>query len=331
MSPGTREGSVKQLDVNGLQMKTVTAGTGPVVLLCHGFPETHHSWRKQMQPLADAGFRAVAPDLRGFGGTQGPQGVDHYGMMELVGDVVGILDALEAKDAIIVGNDWGATLAWQAALMRPDRFRSVVAVGVPMMDRSPAPPTTMFPANEDAEFYIKYFQRAGEAEAELDADVRTSLLKIMFAASGDAGPREPGDETPNPFGMIQHAGGLLGPLPAPDTLPPWLEEWDFEAFTSAFQASGFRGGLNFYRNMDRNWRDQAALAGLKVTVPALYMVGERDTGLAIPGMGEIIEAMPKLVPNLQESVRFPGAGHWLPQERPEAFNARLIQFFRDVL
>ncbi len=330
MSPGTREGSVKQLDVNGLQMKTVTAGTGPVVLLCHGFPETHHSWRKQMQPLADAGFRADAPDLRGFGGTQGPKEGDHYGMMELVGDVVGILDALEVKDAIIVGNDWCATLAWQAALMRPDRFRAVVAVGVPMMDRSPVPPTTMFPANEDAEFYVKYFQRDGEAEAELEADVRTSLLKIMFAASGDAGPREPGNGTPNPFGMVQRAAGLLGSLPAPDTLPLWLEERDLEAFTAAFEVSGFRGGLNFYRNMDRNWRDQAALAGLKVSVPALYMVGERDTGFAMRGIQEIIEAMPKIVPNLRESVRFSGAGHWLPQEHPEAFNARLIQFLRNV-
>lgn len=314
------------LKVNGLEMNVARSGTGPTVLLCHGFPETHHSWRKQMQPLADAGYHVVAPDLRGFGGTQGPKEINRYGLMELIGDMVGILDTLDAQDAVIVGNDWGATIAWQAALVRPDRFRAVAAVGVPMMDRPPAPPTTLFPATADAEFYIKYFQHEGKAEAELDADVDTSLRKILYAASGDAGPRGARDSTPNPFGMVSDRGGLLGPLPLPECLPPWIEETDLDAFTSAFRASGFRGGLNYYRNMDNNWRDQAALSGLRVNVPALFMVGERDTGLAIPGMPDIIEAMPGLVPDLREVIRVPGAGHWLPQERPEPFNDRLIAF-----
>ena len=320
----------KTLNVNGLQMNGAQSGSGPTVLLCHGFPETLHSWRKQMQPLADAGYHVIAPDLRGFGGTQAPEAVDQYGLMELIGDMVGLLDALKARDAVIVGNDWGATLAWQAALVRPDRFRAVAAVGVPMMGRAPAPPTTLFPATADAEFYVRYFQHEGQAEAELDADVDTTLRKILYAASGDAGPREAGDKTPNPFGMVHHPGGLLGPLPLPEHLPPWIDETDLQAFTAAFRASGFRGGLNYYRNMDRNWQDQAALVGLKVKVPALFLVGERDTGLAIPGMEDIIKAMPELVPNLRKVVRVPRAGHWLPQECPEEFNSRLIDFLRTL-
>ena len=318
------------LNVNGLQMNIAQSGTGPALLLCHGFPETHYSWRKQMQPLADAGYHVIAPDLRGFGATHAPAEIDRYGLMELIGDMVGLLDALKARDAVIVGNDWGAALAWQAALVRPDRFRAVAAVGVPMMGRAPAPPTTLFPATADTEFYVKYFQHEGQAEAEFDADVATTLRKILYAASGDAGPRDAGNKTPNPFGMVHHPGGLLGPLPLPERLPPWIEEVDIHAFTTAFRVSGFRGGLNYYRNMDRNWRDQAALVGLKVTVPTLFMVGERDTGLAMPGMEDIIEAMHDLVPELRGAIRVPGAGHWLPQERPEVFNTRLIAFLKTL-
>lgn len=321
---------IQTLNANGLQMNVAVAGTGPTVLLCHGFPETHYSWRKQMQPLVDAGYHVVAPDLRGFGGTEAPKEVNRYGLMELTGDMVGILDVLNVRDAVIVGHDWGASLAWQAALVRPDRFRGVAAVGVPMMGRSPAPPTTIFPASADAEFYVTYFQHVGVAEAELDDDVSTSLRKILYAASGEAGPRKPGDETPNPFGMVRRSGGLLSTLPLPEHLPPWLNETDIEAFTAAFRARGFRGGMNYYRNLDRNWRDQAALVGLKVSVPALFMIGERDTGLAIPGMNDIINAMPSLVPELREIVRVPCAGHWLAQERSEVFNARLIDFLQTL-
>ena len=318
------------LNVNGLQMNVAQSGTGPALLLCHGFPETHYSWRKQMQPLSDAGYHVIAPDLRGFGGTHAPAEIDRYGLMELIGDMVGLLDALKARDAVIIGNDWGATLAWQAALVRPDRFRAVAAVGVPMMGRAPAAPTTLFPETADTEFYVKYFQHEGKAEAEFDADVDTTLRKILYAASGDAGPRGPGDKTPNPFGVVQHSRGLLGPLPLLAHLPQWIDEADIQAFTAAFRASGFRGGLNYYRNMDRNWRDQAALVGLKVKVPALFMVGERDTGLAMPGMQDIIKTMPELVPELRGVIRVPSAGHWLPQEEPEVFNARLIDFLKTL-
>lgn len=322
--------SYRTLDVNGIRMRVAEQGSGPLVLLCHGFPETSYAWRHQLAALAEAGYRAVAPDLRGYGGTDRPAGTDQYTLFHLVGDVVALLDALDAPRAVIVGNDWGATLAWQAALMRPDRVRGVVAMGVPMMGQPPVPPTRIFPDTPDALFYTLYFQAPGVAEAELERDVRDALLRILFAASGDAGPRAPGDGTPNPFGMVPRARGMLAPLPVPASLPPWLTEADLDTFVAAFRDSGFAGGLSYYRNLDRNWELQASLRGLRVEVPALYLAGERDPGLAMPGMRQIIDAMPALVPGLTATHVIEGGGHWIPQEKPGAVNALLLSFLRSL-
>ena len=322
----------RTVEANGLRTSLAEQGTGPLVLLCHGFPETSYAWRHQLAALAEAGYHAVAPDLRGHGGTERPEQVDQYTLWHLVGDLVGLLDALGVETAaMIVGNDWGATLAWQAALVRPDRFRAVAAFGVPMMAPPPVPPTRVFPRTEDARFYTLYFQEPGLAEAEFEADVRLTLRKLLFAASGEAGPRREGNGTPNPFGMVSRRAGLLAPLPVPDTLPAWLTEADLDEYVRAFTTSGFRGGLNFYRNLDRNWELQRALAGLKVTVPALYLVGERDPGRAMPGMQETIAAMPTLVPELRGSEVITACGHWAPQERPCEVNAALLSFLRDGL
>ena len=144
------------------------AGEGPLVLFCHGFPETSYAWRHQVGALAAAGFRAVAPDMRGYGGTERPDAVNQYTSFHLVGEMVALLDVLGEQTALIVGNDWGATVAWQAAQMRPDRFRGIVALGVPMMDRPAAAPTSLFPQNDDALFYTLYFQQPGVAEAEFE-------------------------------------------------------------------------------------------------------------------------------------------------------------------
>lgn len=311
-------------------MSVVEQGDGPVVLLCHGFPETSHAWRHQVGALASAGYRAIAPDMRGYGETERPEAIDEYTVFHLVGDVIALLDALGEPTALIVGNDWGATVAWQAAQMRSDRICGVVALGVPMMERPPAAPTQVFPQTEEALLYTLYFQDFGVAEAEFEKDPRLALRKILFAASGDAGPRGPSDATPNPFAMVSRRDGLLGPLPDPREMPAWLNEDDLDAFVQAFTKSGFRGGLNYYRNLDRNWQLQASLAGSKVNVPAMFIVGERDTGLQIPGMRELIGAMASLVPHLTQSLIVPGAGHWLPQEAPEQVNAALIDFAHHV-
>ena len=316
--------------VNELRMHFAEQGEGPLVLLLHGFPETWYSWRHQLAFLAKEGFRAVAPDLRGYGGTDKPEAIDRYSIFDLVGDMVALLDAVEADEAVIMGSDWGATIAWHAALLRPDRFRGVGAIGVPMMSQPPVAPTTVFPQTEEALFYTLYFQAVGVAEKEFERDVRLALRKILFAASGDAGARQDNDGTPNPFSMVSRTSGLLAPLPDPAALPSWLTEADLDTYATAFMSGGFRGGLNFYRNLDRNRELLVGFKGLKVTQPALFLGGERDPGLSMPGMKQIIADMPQLVPHIRRTVMLAECGHWAAQERPEEVNDALLSFLRSV-
>jgi len=316
------------IETNGVRLSVAAQGAGPLVLLLHGFPETSYAWRHQLAGLSNAGFHAVAPDLRGFGQSDCPIEPERYTTLDIIGDLVGIMDALGETNAVVVGNDWGATIAWQAALLRPDRFRAVVALGVPMMGRAPIAPSRLFPRTEQAWFYTHYFSQPGQAETELELDVSATLRKLYFWASGDAGPRD--QETPNPFGLVARQMGLLGALPEPASPPTWLDKADFDAFVRAYEASGFRGGLNYYRNLDRNWELQAAFVGLPVQTPALYLVGEYDTGLAMPGMQEIIGGMRKLVPNLRDSLIIRRAGHWLQQEAPDLVNTAVIKFLRNL-
>lgn len=316
------------IEANGIRLSVAAQGAGPLVLLLHGFPETSYAWRHQLAGLSRAGFHAIAPDLRGFGRSDRPIEPGRYTTLDVIGDLVGIMDALGEKTAVVVGNDWGATMAWQAALLRPDRFRAVVALGVPMMDRAPVTPSRIFPCTEQAWFYTHYFSQPGQAESEFELDVATTLRKLYFWASGDAGPRD--QKTPNPFGLVARQAGLLDALPEPASLPAWIKKADFDVFVRAYEVSGFRGGLNYYRNLDRNWELQAAFAGLPLSTPALYLVGERDTGLAIPGMRDIIGGMRKLVPGLRDSRIIGQAGHWLQQEAPELVNAAVIEFLRSL-
>lgn len=320
----------RQLQANGITMNVAEQGEGPLVLLCHGFPETSYAWRHQIPALAAAGYHAVAPDLRGYGGSDRPARVDQYTLMHLVGDMVGLLDTLGAKDAVIVGNDWGATLAWQAALMRPDRFRGVVGIGVPLMGQPPMPPTKLFPQTTGELFYTLYFQDEGVAEKEFEKDIASTLRKILCAASATAGSDEQGQAAANPFSMVSRAKGLLASLPLPLDLPTWLSQADLDEYVKAYAISGFRGGLNFYRNLDRNWELQSALAGMQVNVPALYVAGEADADLNMPGMEEVIANMPALAPMLRDCIRIPECGHWVPQEKPEVVNKAIIDFLREL-
>lgn len=318
------------IETRTIRTGILEAGSGPLVLLCHGFPESKHAWRHQVAALARAGYRAVAPDLRGYGKTAAPERVDQYTVFHAVGDLIALMDALGEDKAVIAGHDWGATIAWQAALLRPDRFKAVIALSVPMMGLPPVPPSKIFPQNDEALFYTLYFQEPGLAEAEFERDPALTLRKILHAASGEAGPRKPGDATPNPFSMVSRNAGLLAALPDPTELPAWLPSADFERLVSDFKASGFTGGLNYYRNLDRNWELQQANVGQRVAIPALFMTGERDPGLAIPGMAEIIAAMPALVPQLRGSHILPEAGHWLQQERPAEVSERMIAFLKQL-
>jgi pimeloyl-ACP methyl ester carboxylesterase len=308
---------------NGIQMHVAEQGSGPLVLLCHGFPETSWSWRRQMQPLAEAGFHVVAPDMRGYGETDRPDDVDQYSLFHLVGDMVGLVEAFGAEQAVIVGHDWGAPVAWSAAVMRPDLFRAVAALSVPYPPRSLVKPSTVAPRTEDAVFYQTYFQMPGLAEVEFQRDVRRTLAAIMTGAfSGD-------DDAPAPA-MVRPADGLLAGVQPAAELPSWLPEAEFAPFVAAFEASGFLGGLNWYRNIDRNWELMAPFKGARVSVPALYMAGDRDLVLSFPGMRAAVEAMKHRAPQLRESLILPGCGHWTQQERPDGVNAALIRFLKGL-
>lgn len=317
------------LKVNEIRLHVAEQGEGPLVLLVHGFPETSAVWRHQLATLADAGYRAVAPDLRGYGRSEVPPDVAAYSSLDIVGDLIGLLDTFGERQAVVVGGDWGATIAWQAAQVRPDRFRAVAALGVPLMGRAPMAPSKLFPQSKEAAFYTLYFAEPEVARQELERDVAATLRKIYYAASGDAGSRDD-PATPNPFGMVSRSTGLLAGLPDPGHSPSWLSEADLAEAVACFQASGFQGGLNYYCNLDRNWAQQAAFKGLRVEVPSLYLLGERDPGRSMPGMDLIVASMRSLAPALRGAEVIPNAGHWLQQEAPEAVNTALLHFLASL-
>jgi pimeloyl-ACP methyl ester carboxylesterase len=312
------------VETNGIRMHVAEQGKGPLVILCHGFPESWYSWRHQLGALADAGFRAAAPDMRGYGQTDRPEDTGTYTLLHLVGDMVGLVEALGEKEAVIAGHDWGAPVAWHAALMRPDRFRGVVGLSVPFRPRSSVRPSTVMPQTDDKWFYQLYFQKPGVAEAELGRDVRRSIRSILYTASGDAPKREEG------LGMVPRKGGFLDHTNDPATLPPWLDERDVDFYTGEFQRTGFRGGLNWYRNIDLNWELLAPYAGAKVVAPALYVAGDRDLVVTFRGMDQLIPALAQHVPNLRRTIMLPGCGHWTQQERAGEVNAAMIEFLKSL-
>ncbi|GAB3435594.1 alpha/beta fold hydrolase [Flindersiella endophytica] len=320
------------VETNGIHLNVAEQGEGPVVLLCHGFPESSYSWRHQIAALAEAGFRAVAPDMRGYGRSDQPEAIDQYTLFHLVGDMVGLLDALEAQTAVIVGHDWGAAVAWHAALLRPDRFRAVAGLSVPFRPRGSTRPTDAMPRTEDAQFYQLYFQEPGVAEAELERDVRNSVRAMFFGASGDAprGDAETGAGVGPDLSMVPYGAGFLRGGKAPDVLPGWLTENDIDAYTSEFERTGFRGALNWYRNIDRNWELLAPFAGAKVTVPALYLAGDRDLVVGFAGMDRLLAGFKLFVPAIRDVRLLPGCGHWTQQERPAEVNAALVDFLTDL-
>jgi pimeloyl-ACP methyl ester carboxylesterase len=314
------------VEANGIPIHLAEAGSGPLVLLCHGFPESWHSWRHQLKALAEAGYRAVAPDMRGYGQTGKPEAIDQYTLFHLVG----VLNALGASQAVIVGHDWGAPVAWHGALLRPDRFRAVAGLSVPFRPRGSTRPTSAMPQTESSHFYQLYFQAPGAAEAELGRDPRDTIRRILYSASGDA-PRESGNMFGDQaVGMVPRSGGLHARTIDPPTLPAWLTEADIDFYAGEFARTGFRGGLNWYRNIDRNWELLAPLAGAKVPVPALYMAGDRDLVVGFPGMDHLIANLKVFVPNLTKTIMLPGCGHWTQQERASEVNAALIAFLREV-
>jgi len=314
------------IETNGIRMHIAELGTGPLVVMCHGFPESWYSWRHQLRALANAGYHAVAPDMRGYGQTDAPEAVDQYTLLHLVGDIVGLVDALGDGQAVVAGHDWGAPVAWHAALLRPDKFRGVIGLSVPYRPRGPFAPTTLMPKTDSAEFYQLYFQKPGIAETEFERDPRRTVHSMLYGGSGDHPPREPGA----PVGMVARDGGFLVSGSDPLPLPPWLTQADVDFYANEFARTGFRGGLNWYRNIDRNWELLGPFKGAHVTVPALYMAGDRDMVVAFKVASELIANLKSFVPNLKQTIMLPGCGHWTQQERAAEVNAAMVTFLNDL-
>jgi pimeloyl-ACP methyl ester carboxylesterase len=320
----------RTVETNGIRMHVAEQGDGPLVLLCHGFPESWYSWRHQLAALAAAGFHAVAPDMRGYGQTEQPAEIDQYTLLHLVGDMVGLADALGGEPAVIAGHDWGAPVAWHAALLRPDRFRAVIGLSVPFRPRGSVRPSTAMPQTDDTVFYQLYFQAPGVAEAELSRDVRSSIRRVLHAGSGEGRQAGAGLGDPAAVGMVPRAGGFLSHTAEPAAPPSWLTEADVDFYTGEFTRAGFRGGLNWYRNINRNWELLAPYAGARVMVPALYMAGDRDLVVHFRGMDQLLPNLKKFVPELRRTIMLPGCGHWTQQERPKEVNDAMIAFLNTL-
>ncbi|QYC42066.1 Soluble epoxide hydrolase [Nonomuraea coxensis DSM 45129] len=299
-------------------------GSGPLVLLVHGFPESWYSWRRQMPALAQAGYRAVALDVRGYGRSSKPRDPAAYRMLDLVADNVAVVRALGESSAVIIGHDWGATIAAHSALLAPETFRAVGILSVPYVPPGgPRPSEAFARMGGEEEFYVSYFQKPGRAESEIEPDVRGWLTGFYRALSGDtmAGP-----DAPDPHFATREGGTLRERFPT-GALPSWLTEEDLDFYAAEFERTGLTGALNRYRNMDRDWEDLAPYAGAPIKQPSLFVGGKRDASTM--WLSDAIDAYPHTLPNLTGS-HLLDCGHWIQQERPDDVN-RLLQEFLDNL
>ncbi|GAB3962667.1 alpha/beta hydrolase [Actinoallomurus acanthiterrae] len=295
----------------------VEQGSGPLVLLVHGFPESWYSWRHQLPALAAAGYRAVAIDVRGYGRSSKPEDVAAYRMLELVEDNVAVVHALGEQTAVIVGHDWGSPIAANSALIRPDVFRAVGLLSVPYAPRGGPRPTEVFAqVGGDDEFYISYFQAPGRAEAEIEPDVRGWLAGIYAALSADTMPSA---DAPDPH-FVSKGGTLRDRFPT-DRLPAWLSEDDLDLYAGEFERTGMSGALGRYRNMDRDWEDLADFDGAPITQPSLFVGGALDASTT--WMADAIKAYPTTMPGLISSHLLDDTGHWIQQERQKEVNELL--------
>lgn len=312
------------IKTDGLNQQVLEAGEGPLVLLIHGFPELGISWRAQVEALSRAGYHVAAPDMRGYGGTDKPRGVEAYSILNLVGDMVDLVRALGAETCVVVGHDWGAPVAWHCALLRPDVFKAVAGLSVPFQPRRiKGPPTAAMAAISKraglGDLYINRFQ-AADAHLALEIDTATTLRKLFWAYDGATAAEK------RATGFMPEGVDLLDAIDDAATLPPWMSAGHFAEYVQAFAQGGFEAPLNWYRALDRNWALTAFLQNQRITPPALFVVGEDDPVRHYAGGAEV--GLKDWAPNLMRSVVVPDAGHWIQQERPDAVNALLLDFLR---
>jgi pimeloyl-ACP methyl ester carboxylesterase len=311
---------MKEYDIstNGISLHVTEQGEGPAVIFCHGFPDTAYTWRRQMQAVSAAGYRAIAPDMRGYGRSSAPSDPALYTPLQTAGDLVGLLDALDIRSAVLVGHDWGASHAWQAALMRPDRFKAVFCLSVPYVPRGE---TSIFDkmrkTGHQDDFYM-FDQIRAEAD-QAWADAAVTIPGILYWASGSAPANERWSPT-DPARSFRRA--------APRPLPTWVAP-DYVAHNVAeFQRTGFHGALNYYRAAEPYFYLSAAWKGAKVTQPSFFIWGKAD------GLKELyslsIDRMRAGAPGLIDALELDNVGHWVQHEAPDVVNARLVTFLRTV-
>ena len=306
-----------------MQLRVIEAGDrgAPVVVLAHGFPELAYSWRHQIPVLADAGYHVLAPDQRGYGGSSRPDAIDAYNIHELTADIVGLLDDVGAERAVWVGHDWGAIMVWNAPLLHPDRVAAVAALSVPVVPRAKVPPTQALRRTFGENFfYMLYFQEPGVADAELNGDPARTMRRLM------GGEPALDDKSAALRMLAPGPDGFIDRLAEPDGLPDWISQDELDHYISEFSRTGFTGGLNWYRNFDRNWETTPELAGAKISVPCLFIGGSADPVLSFTRRDRAAQ----VITGPYREVMIDGAGHWLQQERPDEVNAHLLGFLNGL-
>jgi len=318
--------SLQQFQTNGISVRAAVEGTGPLVVMVHGWPELWYSWRHQIRAVADAGFRVVAPDVRGYGGSDKPHPVDAYDMIELTSDVVGLIDALGEERAILVGHDWGAHICWNTAVLHPNRVSAVAGLSVPYRPRGEISSIELWSRLYEGRFFYQlYFQEEGVAEAELEADVRTALRKIYYLISGDSTPAEK-----QALASKLPEDNLLGGMPDPNSFPAWLTDEDLDYFVAAFTQSGFRGPLNRYRAQQRDWELLPQLSDATVDQPSCLIAGALDVVRTfVPGV-DMYENPGAYCTDFRGATIIDDEGHWIQQEAPEQVNRALLEFLADI-
>lgn len=316
--PSTRQRAVT---TNGVELHLTEAGEGPPVVFVHGFPELSYSWRHQLPAVADAGFHAIAPDMRGYGRSSRPDAIEDYDIEHLCGDLVGLLDELGERQAVFVGHDWGSMVVGSLARLHPDRVAGVVAMSVPFLPRGPMPPVQLMRmAMGDSFFYMLYFQEPGVADADLGADPATTMRRMLAGL-------QPTDTT-EAMAVMSAPGdaGFVERLPESDGLPAWLGQDELDHYVAEFSRTGFTGGINWYRNLDRNWEITPQLDGAKVTMPSLFIGGSLDPVLVMTPLG----IQDDVVTDHRGNVIVDGAGHWVQQQSPDPVNDAIITFAKSL-
>lgn len=306
---------------NGVELHVIDAGEGYPVVLAHGFPELAYSWRHQVPALAAAGYRVLAPDQRGYGRSSRPGAVEDYDILHLTDDLLGLLDDIGAERAVFVGHDWGSMVVWQMAQLHPDRVAGVVGMSVPFLPRGPVGPVTMMrQVMGDNFFYILYFQEPGVADKELGDDPARTMRRLLAGLT-----LTPGD-TPDPSAFANDGRGFVDRMPEPDGLPDWLSQDELDHYIAEFSRTGFTGGINWYRNFDRNWETTPQLDGVKVTVPSAFCTGSQDpVNLMSPAA-----VMEDYCTDHRFTTFIEGAGHWVQQEKPSEVNRLVLDFLTSL-